>query len=76
MKTKLGIVLVIFLFFNSINGQNFSRFSNVEELFNLTKNEVENKIVNENGYRLKSKDKSGILTYTNVNRQQKVDISY
>lgn len=67
MKTKLGIVLVIFLFFNSIKGQNFSRFSNVEELFNLTKNEVENKIVNENGYRLKSKDKSGILTYTKKN---------
>jgi len=42
--------------------QNFGFFSNIENLFNLTKQEVEKEIKN-NGYQFKEKDKSGITTY-------------
>lgn len=42
--------------------QNFGNFSNIEKLFNLTKQEVEKEIKN-NGYQFKDKDKLGITTY-------------
>ncbi|CAM3918522.1 hypothetical protein FLBR109950_08530 [Flavobacterium branchiophilum] len=70
MKTKIKLLqtlLVVVLLSNISYGQEFSNFSNVEEFFKLTKKEVENKIVNENGYRLKSKDKDGTITYIKKN---------
>ncbi len=42
--------------------QNFGNFSNIENLFSLTKQDVE-KEIKINGYQFKEKDKSGIITY-------------
>lgn len=48
----------------SMYSQNFYRFENVEELFNLNKSEIENLIKTEYNYKYRSKDvKSGIITY-------------
>lgn len=45
-----------------IYSQNFGNFSNVENLFSLSKQEVEKEIKN-SGYQFKDKDKSGFITY-------------
>lgn len=45
-----------------IYSQNFGNFSNVENLFSLSKQEVEKEIKN-SGYQFKDKDKSGFTTY-------------
>jgi len=46
--------------------QEFGNFSNIENFFNLTKQEVEFKI-KDSGYQFKSKDKSGNNTYVKKN---------
>lgn len=69
MKIKVFNIFCIVILFSTIcYGQEFSNFSNVEDFFNLQKNKVEEILIKENGYKLKSKDlKSGILTYTKQN---------
>ncbi|MBC7476270.1 MAG: hypothetical protein H7263_18445 [Candidatus Sericytochromatia bacterium] len=68
MIKQLITALVIFMLSISSYGQAFSNFSNVEDLFTLPKNKVEEILIKEYGYRLKSKDiKSGIITYTKQN---------
>lgn len=68
MIKQLITALVIFMLSITSYGQVFSNFSNVEDLFMLPKNKVEEILIKEYGYRLKSKDiKSGIITYTKQN---------
>jgi hypothetical protein len=68
MIKQLITALVIFMFSIISYGQQFTNFSNVENLFKLPKNKVEEILIKEYGYRLKSKDlKSGIITYTKEN---------
>ncbi|MEG1388526.1 MULTISPECIES: hypothetical protein [Weeksellaceae] len=64
MKTKLKKIILLILMLNMclLYSQNFGKFSNIENFFNLTKQEVENEI-KINGYQFKEKDKSGIATY-------------
>ena len=59
--STLLILKVCFLF-----SQEFGNFSNIENFFNLTKQEVEFKI-KDSGYQFKSKDKSGNSTYVKKN---------
>ncbi|WP_379962982.1 hypothetical protein [Epilithonimonas sp. UC225_85] len=65
MRVKILITILIlkvgFLF-----SQEFGNFSNIENFFNLTKQEVEFKI-KDSGYQFKSKDKSGNNTYVKKN---------
>ncbi|MFT3919925.1 hypothetical protein [Cloacibacterium sp.] len=65
MKIKIFSTLLIlkvcFLF-----SQEFGNFSNIENFFNLTKQEVEFKI-KDSGYQFKSKDKLGNSTYIKKN---------
>lgn len=64
MKTKIKKVILLILMLNMclLYSQNFGNFSNIEDLFSLTKQEVEKEIKN-NGYQFKEKDKLGITTY-------------
>lgn len=63
MKIRLLQTLVLVIVFSTMSyGQEFGNFSNIENFFNLTKQEVEYKI-KDSGYQFKSKDKSGNSTY-------------
>lgn len=61
MKLKI-LVTVLVLNAGYLFSQEFGNFSNIENFFNLTKQEVEYKI-KDSGYQFKSKDKSGNSTY-------------
>lgn len=66
MKTKMvkKFTAVLFIFQTVIlYSQEFGNFKNVEDLFFLTKSQVENKI-KDYGYQLESKDRLGALTYS------------
>jgi hypothetical protein len=70
MKTKiLNKITVLFLMQLSLFafGQEFTNFKNIEQLFTLPKNKVEEVVIRE-GYTLKSKDlKSGSVSYIKKN---------
>ncbi|AQW89706.1 hypothetical protein BBD28_03105 [Elizabethkingia anophelis] len=56
------------LTYNLGYSQEFGNFYNVEKLFDTTKSQTENKIINEYGYQRQSIDKkSGLITYTKKN---------
>lgn len=68
MKRKIILTLLMLLTYNLGYSQEFGNFYNVEKLFDTTKSQTENKIINEYGYQRQSIDKkSGLITYTKKN---------
>lgn len=56
------------LTYNLGYSQEFGNLYNIEKLFNLTRSQIESKVINEYGYQRQSTDKkSGIITYTKKN---------
>ncbi|MCL1665570.1 hypothetical protein M2T78_14985 [Elizabethkingia ursingii] len=68
MKRKITLTLLMLLTYNLGYSQEFGNFYSIEKLFNLTRSQVESKVINEYGYQRQSTDKkSGIITYTKKN---------
>ncbi|WMC08200.1 hypothetical protein [Elizabethkingia anophelis] len=68
MKRKIILTLLMLLTYNLGYSQEFGNLYNIEKLFNLTRSQIESKVINEYGYQRQSTDKkSGIITYTKKN---------
>ncbi|MCT4318804.1 hypothetical protein [Elizabethkingia anophelis] len=68
MKRKITLTLLMLLTYNLGFSQEFGNLYNIEKLFNLTRSQIESKVINEYGYQRQSTDKkSGIITYTKKN---------
>jgi len=69
MKAKIcKKTLVVLLMMQSciVFSQQFGNLENVENLFKLTKNQVENTLIKKYGFIRSATDKSGIVTYSQV----------
>jgi hypothetical protein len=65
MKKYISIISIL-LICNVAYGQQFSNISNIENLFNMSKTEVDS-IIKDNNYKVKSKDvKTQTIVYQNV----------